>query len=228
MTLLEYTIEHYLGLPTRRLGNGESEWPCPVCGHPRFHTMPHKPQFRDRFRCWSCNFRGDLCDWLKEQHPEENYGDRLARIDQLRREWQAQRERDEPAAYFVRGAGSLRTSEKAYDRDPREDEFSTECDSAVTELGAHDLPIDALKSQEEALRICAKYGLHPLGLAERLAFIAWVEETDREHMEGCEDPNCEWACCRLARGWTRDEIRADVAARQRRMERIRQRERRAG
>ena len=87
MTLLEYVVEKCLGSPTHSKGDGESQWDCPQCEHPRFHTMPHKPQFKDRFLCWSCGFRGDLLDWLKEMHPDESFGDRLDRLEQLRAEY---------------------------------------------------------------------------------------------------------------------------------------------
>ena len=86
MTLLEFAVEKCLGSPTHSKGDRESQWDCPQCGHPRFHTMPHKPQFKDRFLCWSCGFRGDLPDWLKEMHPDESFGDRLDRLEQLRAE----------------------------------------------------------------------------------------------------------------------------------------------
>lgn len=196
MTLLEYVITNYLGPPTYCRGDGQSEWLCPMCTSSKFHTLPDKPEFRHRFRCWSCGFRGDIHDWLVEQHPEENYGDRLARIDQLRREWQEKGDR-EPRALHSRG---FLGSTKAYDREPMQDEFSDDADAAVADLRAYDLDTDVLKAQVEALTICGKYGLNPAGLARRIGFIAWVEEKEHEHMAGCKDPKCKYACCRVARG----------------------------
>lgn len=88
-TILEYLLTKYLGKPARTSGNGVSYWPCPICGHDSFHTLPDKAQFRHRAKCWNsaCGFRGDAADMLKEFHPDEPYGDRLDRLDQLRREW---------------------------------------------------------------------------------------------------------------------------------------------
>jgi hypothetical protein len=31
---------------------------------------------------------------------------------------------------------------------------------------------------------------------------------ERAHMAECQDPSCRWTCCRLARGWTAEQIRA--------------------
>lgn len=199
MTFLEYAISKYLGPPTYRHGDGQSEWLCPMCSSSKFHTMPDKPEFKHRYKCWTCNFRGDLADWIREQHPGETYGEHLARIDRLRQEWQALKDR-EPLALHSRGlAGSIHARGYGCD-DPRDHEFCDEADVAVMELKADDTPTDILREQERALEVCARHGLHPLGFARRLEFIAWVEETEHEHMAGCEDPNCEWACCRRARG----------------------------
>ena len=93
---MEYLLVQYLGKPTRRGSPGESFWPCPVCEHPKFHTMPVKPPFKHRAKCWNreCGFRGDEKDMLKAFHPNEPYGDRLDRFERLREEWDA-RNREE-------------------------------------------------------------------------------------------------------------------------------------
>jgi hypothetical protein len=89
-TYLEYLLTHYLGTPTRVLGNGVSYWPCPLCKHASFHTLPDKPQFQHRAKCWNaeCGFRGNAADMVKEFHPDENYNERLDRIYQLQNEWE--------------------------------------------------------------------------------------------------------------------------------------------
>jgi len=89
MTELEYILTHYLGEPNEVLGEGESEWNCPQCGHEKFHTMPLKKPFKHRAKCWKCDFRGDVFDMLKEFHPEENFGDRKARLAKFREEFKA-------------------------------------------------------------------------------------------------------------------------------------------
>ena len=64
MTLLEFVISKYLGPPHTCRGDGQSEWPCPRCGHFRFHSMPDVPQYKHRARCWTCDFRGDCADMI--------------------------------------------------------------------------------------------------------------------------------------------------------------------
>jgi hypothetical protein len=90
MTLLEYLLTQYLGNAIRVKGNGESYWPCPHCSSNKFHTMPTHQVYRHRAKCWSCDLRGDAADMLKEFHPNEPYDERLQRLEQLTKEWQAQ------------------------------------------------------------------------------------------------------------------------------------------
>jgi len=87
MTLLEYLLIHYIGEPTRIVGKGESYFDCPQCGSDSFHTLPNKPLFKHRAKCWSCDFRGDEADMLKEFHPDETWQDRRQRMEQLFRDW---------------------------------------------------------------------------------------------------------------------------------------------
>ncbi len=109
MTFLEWLITETLGEPTRQCGDGESYWPCPHCGHKRFHTMPVKPKFKHRFKCWRCDFRGDAADWLLELYPTEDYGARLDRLNGLRKEW-AKHQDAEPESIFSGERGQESTS----------------------------------------------------------------------------------------------------------------------
>lgn len=94
-TLLEYIIEKHRGKPTGRGSDpGVSYWPCPVCGHDSFHTMPDKPEMKHRAKCWTldCGFRGDALDMLKIFMPSGpphflDFGDRKARLAELESEW---------------------------------------------------------------------------------------------------------------------------------------------
>jgi hypothetical protein len=110
-----------------------------------------------------------------------------------------------------RGRGG---EDPAYGRDPREDEFSAGADAAIKELLDGLAGLDsgarqqALRYCQRALQVCAEHALHPLGFATRCAFVVWVEGTNHEHMEQCRDPRCDWACCRLARGWSPARLRA--------------------
>jgi len=86
MTFLEFILTQYLGEPTESSGDGESFWPCPQCGHERFHTMPNKKQYKHRWKCWKCEFRGDAYDWLKFVH-DEDWPERQERLAKLREEY---------------------------------------------------------------------------------------------------------------------------------------------
>lgn len=86
-TFLESVITKYLGPPTRIVGHGEAYWPCPQCDHPRFHSMPDRPEYKHRYKCWSCGFQGDVLDFLQASHPLEPYDKRLDRLTQLQREF---------------------------------------------------------------------------------------------------------------------------------------------
>lgn len=88
-TFLEFVLCKMIGPPTETRGNGESQWDCPECDHPRFHTMPEKPQFKHRAKCWRCDFRGDVADMVKAFHPDESWPDRRQRIEDLRREYES-------------------------------------------------------------------------------------------------------------------------------------------
>jgi len=80
ITKLEFAIQRLHGKATSTSGNGESYWDCPNCGSSRFHTMPDKPGFKHRFKCWACDFRGDIFDLLAHFFPEEDFGQRKIRL----------------------------------------------------------------------------------------------------------------------------------------------------
>jgi len=82
--------------------------------------------------------------------------------------------------------------------------------------------IELLKLSERVLRICAENNLHPLALAGRYAGEVWFRESEIEHMAECDDPDCDCRCCRLARGWTEEEIEADIEAGKREREEAKQ------
>ncbi len=222
MTFLEYLLTDLIGEPIRSRGNGESYWLCPVCDSPKFHTMPHKAQFRDRALCWHCGFRGDAADMTQEFFPDEPWTDRQARIDAAHERYKAGRAND----LHPPGAAGMEKAKDGYlkfkygdNYDPHVDEFDAPADAAVLDLlqdfkknspGEFEL-VAPFKIAERALEVCADRGLHPLAFAGRCQAEAWFRELDREHLAGCHDPNCEAAVCRRARGWTEDEIRADIA-----------------
>ena len=90
MTFLQYVCERLLG-PRRNTGtDGESYWVCPFHADtsPSFHTMPHKPEYKDRWHCFGCNMRGDEADLMRERMPGEKWSQRRACLDQWRQEYE--------------------------------------------------------------------------------------------------------------------------------------------
>jgi hypothetical protein len=192
-------------------------------------VRPPSDRYKDRFSCWSCDWFGDECDLLRELFPREYpfHRDQLAALENLRKEYDslqveatapATATDDRPRRLFSPGeAGGIVTN--AYDRDPRENEFSQEANEAVKELlatlpagkGGHEARQEALRQMATALKVCARHGLHPHGLGRRLDFVARIQRGEHEHMVECGDPECDWGCCRLARGLpplTQEEIDA--------------------
>jgi hypothetical protein len=82
---LDWLVQRYLGPPTHREGDCPC-WPCPKCGHRGWHVLPVKAGYKDRFRCWSCDFRGDEYDLLLHYHPRDPWEARKARAESLREE----------------------------------------------------------------------------------------------------------------------------------------------
>jgi hypothetical protein len=91
MTFLQYACERLLGPPARRGGSaGESYWCCPFHNdtNPSLHTMPHKPQYKDRWMCFGCGMRGDEADLMAGLIRGENYQHRRQRLDQWRQDYE--------------------------------------------------------------------------------------------------------------------------------------------
>jgi hypothetical protein len=102
-TFLEYLLAKYLGKPTSARGNGVSYWPCPVCEHGSFHTMPVHPKYKHWAKCFRCGFLEDAAGLLREFHSGAypgwqhlpDYSDRIELLDALTERWN----RDEAAEY---------------------------------------------------------------------------------------------------------------------------------
>ena len=101
----------------------------------------------------------------------------------------------------------------------RLDEFEPEADAAIRALldyigkaPSQVALIELLQLCERTLRICAEHGLHPAAFAGRCGGEAWFRGLDAQHLAECDDLDCDYRCCRLARGWAEEEIAADVEA----------------
>ncbi len=205
MTFLEYVCERLIGPPAWRSGTyGESYWNCPFHDdtNPSFHTMPHKPEYKDRWRCFGCGMRGDEADLMQGLMPPEPWPARKARLDQWRQEYeravlQVARQAEpinKPAKVFLSGEAG-RLADPNYDH-PLEvgaawsDLTEDERDTLIAAL--------AVMRQEKVAKAPVSFN----ALAEYcLDFVQWKEESAKQHVSECTDPeHCDDAPCRKARG----------------------------
>ncbi len=86
MSFLEFVCTKLMGKPAYG-----SMWKCPFHDDhsPSFSVRPPKAGHRIRFKCWGCGAWGDEHDLLRLFYPREDYGQRLNRIAELRREYEA-------------------------------------------------------------------------------------------------------------------------------------------
>ena len=86
-TLLQFVLAKVLGEPTHS-SNGVSYWACPRCDSDSFHTLPHKPPYKDRARCYSCDLFEDVLGVVHELFPSmSNFNNRLDLLAQLQKEF---------------------------------------------------------------------------------------------------------------------------------------------
>jgi hypothetical protein len=114
MTFLQYVAERLIGEPARHSATyGESYWCCPFHNdtHPSFHTMPHKSEYKDRWRCFGCGMGGDEADLMAGLIPGEDWNRRRARLLEWRQDYEREVEvgRATPvggaAKVFISGEG---------------------------------------------------------------------------------------------------------------------------
>lgn len=213
-TFLEYLAERLMGPPTVSKGGGESYWPCPKCQHERFHTLPASPRYKHRVKCWSCGYRGDAFDLLAHFQPRWDYTMRKAFLNDLAEEWQQQphdattqpTQRPQGAQghdrqLFSPGSAGSTSYDPAMD-DPRNIEAAW---ANLTSAEHHIL--------STAVAIAKRHNVSVEGLAYYAYHTeSWRAKQDAEHMAECENPECDWHICRIARGWTPEDIKADLVA----------------
>lgn len=251
MTFLEYVCERKLGKPIGCSG-GRTNWPCPSCNHKSFGTLPPREGCKDRFRCHRCGAWGDEFDLLKELHPAKDFVWRRTQLELMRQDYEREHPvmSEQTGLSFSGDRGDTKRIdyEQLSDRQLKEliadQEFSDAADRAVEALlesmnGPAKLPAPINESiaiaglfrwSTEVLETCARFGLHPTALADRLRYEAWTRESDAEHRRECNDPDCDVPLCREARGLqplTREDFEAERKERQAEQEARRERIKRA-
>jgi hypothetical protein len=107
---------------------------------------------------------------------------------------------------------------------------SEQADAALTELfkgvgrepATFDL-VGELTIVEIGLEVMFKHRITPARFLELVKTAIWAQGLQAEHREDCRDPECDYACCRRARGWTDKQIRE--ACERSRLEKIAKQER---
>jgi hypothetical protein len=65
-TLLQFVcVKLALTLVRRTTQAGEWYFECPFCDKEKFHTLPHRQQYPDYWKCWGCNLGGDLWELVR-------------------------------------------------------------------------------------------------------------------------------------------------------------------
>lgn len=211
---LRYVAERLMGEPIYDSG-GTLKYVCPVCDSPRaFAVLAHKPQYKDRFKCLRCGAWGDELDLLEIFEPEKTNAERLTTLREWRKEWKAGVKPvvDRPRN-FLRGAGAVAVGEGS------REEFGPEANAAYTDFAESLCEAFAMDRQgiadlldvgQLAVRIGMAYGVEPSTWAERLQAMSYWARQEAVHMAMCNDPECDYRCCRLKRGWTEKEIQEAV------------------
>jgi len=168
--------------------------------------MPHKPQYKHRFRCWRCDFRGDVFDLLRHFHPDGNYWHRKAQVAELLAEY----ERTGNGHATSSSSGERAGNHGGEPAKPKPDRRALEV--AWANCTAEELDTLAL-----AHKLAQREGVNLADLAEHCAdFNTWVEELENEHLAECTESDCDAIGCRRKRGlppMTPEEIDADRRAR---------------
>jgi hypothetical protein len=149
--------------------------------------MPQKAKYKDRFRCWVCDFRGDEFDLLRHLYPCENYIERHARLCKMRNEYESGAD-VEPLAkpIHLRGSGS---------------QVLQEDDAIEIELAWADLSDEDQQVLLAAHAVMQGKRVSFEALAGKcFAFAQWIKSSDAQHLDECNDPECDARVCRAARG----------------------------
>lgn len=207
-TFLEFAIAQHQGPPYRTDGQGQSWWwNCPRCGEGvgHFHTMMNVAQYKHRAKCHRCGLFGDIFDLLAEWFPNENYGDRLARVDRLMEEYRRQGGRVgvESRELHSRGVGTVDPGKVEQAWNDATDEMVAEgldLDEvlrAIRTVGPKRLDV-LYVAYQILFRWCERYGAPLLDVVRYWVRFDEVLRDQRErHARTCKDPKCVAWCKRM-------------------------------
>ncbi len=205
MTFLTYVCQQLLGPPKRREDDGQWYWPCPQCEHPSFHTLPHKPPYKDRFKCFRCGFRGDEHDLINFTDPGTDYGERKAWLAEWQKEYQKEATMVIPAAPIAPSTTSVPV--------PPSSLISEEY---LAWLGKHEAATRSYRAgmvwasltdtERAAVLVIHEALLRQGGNGKGVPFEAlvdyclnfqtFIDETNAHHLDNCGDDDCSADVCR--------------------------------
>lgn len=68
--------------------SGKPLWDCPGCASPKFHLMPSKPEFPDRFKCHVCGISPDAAGLVKLWDAYSRYPAQLQVVADMKRQFE--------------------------------------------------------------------------------------------------------------------------------------------
>jgi hypothetical protein len=197
VTFLQYVCWRLLGQPDHHgAAYGDSYWSCPFHKEdtPSFHTMPSKPGYKDRWRCFGCGMGGDEADLMAGLMPGEDWNRRRARLMEWRQDYELGCGATANAIGHVAASGDFFPGTgRCRDQDARLEERAAK----HAEVMWGNLT-DA--ERRELIRLKDKVGedvsLDLLAVVCR-QYREWFERGDAEHRAECNDPVC-WCRMRAA------------------------------
>lgn len=200
MKFLDYGGIQLLGRPSYE-GADYCVWVCPchIDNHPSFRSLPPLEGCKDRFRCNSCGFRGDLHDLMRLVYDKTDYAAELKQIAKWKKEFERlhgqPQANSKPNIFSSRGRGIPKVKAEKPDLDSawamfqeilRDDETS-EC--------------FALQILKDVKKCCELHAVSIENLVNYFdEFEKWMLDTDLKHLDECGNENCDAAVCRISCG----------------------------
>ncbi len=149
---------------------------------------------KHRCKCYSCGFWGDVFDILKIFHPLESFPERQLRLKDLQKELSAIQGND---GSFPQGTPEARHAARV------------QIEAGLIWADYRDN--DAFELLAVVAKRCEAAGITVENvIAYEVSIQDWITESDQQHLDECDDPDCDARICRNARGLpplTSDEIK---------------------
>jgi hypothetical protein len=164
--------------------------------------LPPKPGYKERFKCWSCDARGDVFDLLKLLFPQDTWPERRSREARLREKYN--NANPNAPVHRLLSPGERQAREEAErEKEARffaYQDFMEMVDRPISSLTSLSEPVFA-QVWPEIEKICEKHDVTIQALGKEILFWEEVEaENLKEHMLLCDGKDCLFNDCRRLRG----------------------------